>query len=704
MTEEEIERERMTTWAERMHRRAASIGTVVTSCGHTSAPYPRRIEKFVPNLVKFGVPLEDVCRNDIPGPLLVMILRVNKEGPYKKDIFRAPGHQGNMKKLIHFLQNGRLVNLDNYSVYTIASVLKKFLRKLPEGIFGHEMEQRLFEVIQSGTLEQQWEDIHKLIMGMPVVAQRLLVLLFGTFRTIAMQAEDSHSGMTAEALGVSVAPSFFQSCVSGGKHARMEDVVRFKVATRVMKLMIDSFGVSNLFGRENYEYYARITGRILKVEEEWIFSFRYPSDAKVTRQEILAVQKSWLKHESERWGLNLNLEAMSGQEECQSTPALIHQPDEVPSLDEFPEAPGRLSISLGDNGIYQTVDDKLQKSKMKSSSSPKASQLQVQVHPAEHLTLDELRVANRYAESTRSLSYLPQVHERQTARMRTRSEWFLSPLPRSSMMSVMEQLEDDVETPSCSHPRSPGALSENLGTSARAQLEGGGKIVRRSSSKREKENGGEKDSTAGDCMIRNPSCLLRTGLSQILGVPPNRKPSRYTIESTKYQEDECMKDSFPGGPRWFPRRPDHEDSPVKPSKLFMVKRIVTKFTNQPYWEKKILKDFGLLLKGNPVAVVKNTPKTNALLWKVKHLVEITPIEIPENLPMRGANGEAPWGTQLTDDGQFLVPETVHPKVEELRLGNESVFDVNIKYKKSYMTPLYQKEYLKQKWLKMWEDP
>lgn len=43
------------------------------------------------------------------------------------------------------------------------------------------------------------------------------------------------------------------------------------------------------------------------------------------------------------------------------------------------------------------------------------------------MTLDELRDVNRYAESTKSLSYLPQVHERQTARMRTRSEWFLSP-------------------------------------------------------------------------------------------------------------------------------------------------------------------------------------------------------------------------------------------------------------------------------------
>lgn len=61
--------------------------------------------------VKFGVSLEQVCKNDIPGPLLVLILKLNKEGPSKKDVFRAPGHHGSMKKLVHFLQNGRLVNI-----------------------------------------------------------------------------------------------------------------------------------------------------------------------------------------------------------------------------------------------------------------------------------------------------------------------------------------------------------------------------------------------------------------------------------------------------------------------------------------------------------------------------------------------------------------------------------------------------------------
>lgn len=71
----------------------------------------------------------------------------------------------------------------------------------------------------------------RLIVSLPIFAQRLLVLLFGTFQVISTTSERAKTGMTSEALGVSVAPSFFQSCVSDGKTARMEDVMRFKVCT-----------------------------------------------------------------------------------------------------------------------------------------------------------------------------------------------------------------------------------------------------------------------------------------------------------------------------------------------------------------------------------------------------------------------------------------------------------------------------------------
>ncbi|XP_063597546.1 uncharacterized protein LOC134774134 isoform X8 [Penaeus indicus] len=382
----------------------------------------KRKKSFRNDRVKFGVSLEQVCKNDIPGPLLVLILKLNKEGPTKKDVFRAPGHQGSMKKLIHFLQNGRLVNIDNFSVYTIASVLKKFLRKLPEGIFGREGEQELFSIIQLSDTEQQRDHIHRLITSMPVVTQHLLVLLFGTFRVIAMNATRAQTGMTSEALGVSVAPSFFQSCVADGKTARMEDVMRFKVATQIMKFLIDNFGVSNLFGRANYEYYARITGRILKVEEDWIFAFRYPPDSLVPRQRSIEAEKTWLQYESERWGLKFNLEAMAGQEESQSTPALIHIPE--------------------------------------------------------------------------STSGLPLVHERQTERMRTRSEWFLSHSPHGTPLTPV-----DVEcqphavyilrSGSINRPPSGGGSSENVGSSVRrtSSKDKDRKLVRRSSSKKDKENG-----------------------------------------------------------------------------------------------------------------------------------------------------------------------------------------------------------------------
>lgn len=60
------------------------------------------------------------------------------------------------------------------------------------------------------------------------------MLVFGTFRVVAVNSERAHTGMSSEALGVSVAPSFFQSCVSDGKTAKMEDVMRFKVNNMIL--------------------------------------------------------------------------------------------------------------------------------------------------------------------------------------------------------------------------------------------------------------------------------------------------------------------------------------------------------------------------------------------------------------------------------------------------------------------------------------
>uniref|UniRef100_A0A914UQC2 Rho-GAP domain-containing protein n=2 Tax=Plectus sambesii TaxID=2011161 RepID=A0A914UQC2_9BILA len=132
-----------------------TLGYNMVICGHSDDlrhRYRGRIEK-----VKFGVPIQEAFSHDIPATLLVLLLKVNKEGPIKKDIWRAPGNQAQVRKLAHVMQHGRLVNIANFSVYTAASVIKKFLSKLPGGIFGLENETRLFAIVEQEDPEKQRE-------------------------------------------------------------------------------------------------------------------------------------------------------------------------------------------------------------------------------------------------------------------------------------------------------------------------------------------------------------------------------------------------------------------------------------------------------------------------------------------------------------------------------------------------------------------
>ena len=71
--------------------------------------------------------------------------------------------------------------------------------------------------------------IFSVFRSLPHYSQHLLVLLIGTFYEIHINSERGNTGMTAEALGISVAPSFFHTCVSEGKIAKPEEVQKFKV-------------------------------------------------------------------------------------------------------------------------------------------------------------------------------------------------------------------------------------------------------------------------------------------------------------------------------------------------------------------------------------------------------------------------------------------------------------------------------------------
>nr|CAD7419589.1 unnamed protein product [Timema poppensis] len=82
-----------------------------------------------------------------------------------------------------------------------------------------------------------------------------------------------------------------------------------------------------------------------------------------------------------------------------------------------------------------------------------------------------------------------------------------------------------------------------------------------------------------------------------------------------------------------------------------------------------------LFQGHPSVVVKNIPEVNARLWKIKHLVEITPITFPQGPPQEGDYG----GTFLKENGEFVVSPRLQvdsARIEETAkfIGDESKMD------------------------------
>lgn len=124
--------------------------------------------------------------------------------------------------------------------------------------------------------------------------------------------------------------------------------------------------------------------------------------------------------------------------------------------------------------------------------------------------------------------------------------------------------------------------------------------------------------------------MLVSHLFQSVSITPVRHASIWK----NYKKLEALA-KWEGGKKYkgftYYPKPGEVDPPYEPSRLFMVQR-TGDLKGTEYWYKKILYDFKLdIRKGKPV-IVKNTPDNNEKLWKVKHLVKITPITFPDGLP------------------------------------------------------------------------
>ncbi|CAL8353265.1 unnamed protein product [Boreogadus saida] len=194
---------------------------------------------------QFGVPLSELCtlglvaeEDRVPKVVHRMVEHLRQHALHQEGLFRVNGNVRAVESLRHRLQSGEEVDLlAEGDVCTVASLLKQYLRDLPEGLVHSAVQNALIEHYQERGEEGSWGDLKALLGRMPDVHHRLLSYLCRFLTEV--ERHHAHNRMTTLNLATVFGPSVFH--VSPGFEAIKEQ----NICNKIMAELIQNY--SNIF-------------------------------------------------------------------------------------------------------------------------------------------------------------------------------------------------------------------------------------------------------------------------------------------------------------------------------------------------------------------------------------------------------------------------------------------------------------------------
>ena len=99
-----------------------------------------------------------------------------------------------------------------------------------------------------------------------------------------------------------------------------------------------------------------------------------------------------------------------------------------------------------------------------------------------------------------------------------------------------------------------------------------------------------------------------------------------------------------------------------------------------------------LLQRSDIAIIPNTPQYSALLFKVKHLIRITPITLPQGIP----DASDLSGARLQENGQLVFVPQLKKDAEQAELQQIQETPSN------HMDGETLRKHLRLNWIKPWK--
>ncbi|KAL3066568.1 hypothetical protein OYC64_016505 [Pagothenia borchgrevinki] len=191
----------------------------------------------------FGVSLlelqeKGLVEDGVPLVMRRMVKHLSTHALNQEGLFRVNGNVRAVETLKQRLESGEDVDLlSEADSCTVASLLKRFLRDLPQGLVDSTVQQALIQHHQESGDDVSWSDMRDLLQQLPDVHYSLLRYLCH-FLTI-VESKHEENRMTAHNLATVFGPSVFQ--VAPGFEAMKDQNICNKIMVKLIQNYSDLF-------------------------------------------------------------------------------------------------------------------------------------------------------------------------------------------------------------------------------------------------------------------------------------------------------------------------------------------------------------------------------------------------------------------------------------------------------------------------------
>ncbi|XP_063740040.1 protein FAM13A isoform X2 [Eleginops maclovinus] len=191
----------------------------------------------------FGVSLfelqeKGLVEDGVPLVMRRMVEHLRKHALNQEGLFRVNGNVRSVETLKQRLESGEDVDfLSEADLCTVASLLKRYLRELPQGLVDSTVQQALIQHHQECGDDVSWSDMRDLLQQLPDVHYSLLRYLCH-FLTI-VESKHEENRMTAHNLATVFGPSVFQ--VAPGFEAMKDQNICNQIMVKLIQNYSDLF-------------------------------------------------------------------------------------------------------------------------------------------------------------------------------------------------------------------------------------------------------------------------------------------------------------------------------------------------------------------------------------------------------------------------------------------------------------------------------